>query len=187
MRTSVTILLAGALISVILAAGCAGNDEAREDTTEDQTTKQDTRQTNEVTKKERTLVRSKGGEAGPRKATLEMQGSEGTEFSGSCTVGGEEREIGGQVPERFTFELDGGRLDCEIRKESADGDLQVAFNAGNAHSAQQVSGGTVKLTYENGQVSFSSSSSGSSSSVSSSQAASSSSSQSSSSSINISP
>ena len=187
MRTSIAVLLAGALITVVFTAGCAGNDTAREDTAEDQTTKQDTQRTNKETKKERTTVRSKGGEAGPRKARLEMQGSEGTEFSGSCTVGDGEQEISGQVPDRFTFDLDGGRLDCEIHKDSSDGNLQIAFNAGNAHSVQQVSGGTVNLTYENGQVSFSSSSTGSSSSVSSSQAASSSSSQSNSSSVNISP
>jgi hypothetical protein len=187
-RTSVAVLLAGALIAVVLTAGCAGNDTAREDTAEDQTTKQDTTQrTNKETKKERTKVRSKGSEAGPRKARLEMQGSEGTEFSGFCTVGDEEKEISGQVPDRFTFDLDGGRLECEIRNDSSDGNLQIAFNAGNAHSVQQVSGGTTNLTYENGQVSFSSSSTGSSSSVSSSQAASSSSSQSNSSSVNISP
>lgn len=187
MRTSFTVLLVSALISVIITAGCARSDETSEDTTEDQTTKQDTQRTNKETKKERTKVESKGGEAGSRKARLEMTGSEGTEFSGSCTVGNAEQEISGQVPDSFTFDLDGGRLDCEIRKESADGNLQIAFNAGNAHSVQQVSGGTINLTYENGQVSFSSSSSGSSSSVSSSQAASSSSSQSSSSSVNISP
>lgn len=187
MRTSVAALLAGVLISLIFAAGCAGgNEQASEETTEDQTTEQATQQASKEATKERTKARK--DKARSEQAVLEMEGSEGTEFSGSCTVGDEETEISGQVPDRFTYDLDGNRLDCEIRKESADGDLKVTFTSGNAHSVQQISGGTLNLTYENGRLSSFSSSSGSSgNSASSSQQVVSSSSQNSSSSVSISP
>jgi hypothetical protein len=176
-RTSVAALFAVVLISVVLAAGCAGNEEASEDTAEDQT------------KEERAEVGKKGskkGKARAQEATLEMNGDPGTEFSGSCAVGDEETEVSGQVPESFTYELDGGRLECEISKESADGELEVVFSAGGTRSVQRISGGTLNLTYENGRISsFSTSSSSSGGSSSSSQVVSSS--QSSSSSITISP
>ena len=189
MRTSLTALLAGVLISLVFAVGCAGgNEQASEETTEDQTTEQTTQQAAKEATKERTKARKDSGKARSEQAVLEMEGSEGTEFSGSCTVGDEEMEISGQVPDSFTYDLDGNRLDCEIRKESADGDLKVTFTSGNAKSTQQISGGTLNLTYENGRLSSFSSSSGSSgNSASSSQQVVSSSSQSSSSSVSISP
>ena len=70
------------------------------------------------------------------------------------------------MPESFTYELDGERLECEISKESAEGDLEVVFTAGNnVNSVQRISGGrisggrisggTLKFTYENGRLSSS--------------------------------
>jgi hypothetical protein len=93
-------------------------------------------------------------------ATLEIQGNPGTEFSGTCTVGEEVNEIGGQAPERFTYQLDGRRIECEIRQESA-GNLGVVFTAGaSTSSVQQINsqGGTINLVYENGSLSSFSSS-----------------------------
>lgn len=169
MRTSVAPLLAGVLISIVFAASCTGNEE----TTEDQTVEQDTQRTGKETTQERTEARAKdaAGKARSEEASLEMKGDSGTEFSGSCTVGDREEEVSGQVPESFDFELGGERLDCEISKESADGNLQVIFSAGpNTRSVQQISGGTLNFTYENGRISsFSTSSSGSSAQVNSSQ------------------
>ncbi len=158
MRTGVVALLVGVLVLVAFAAGCARNEQTGEDTAEDQTTKQDTQRGKDKTK-EGTKVQGKAlGKARAGEATLEMQGDSGTEFSGSCTVGDEETEVSGQTPDSFSFDLDGERLECEI---SADGNLRIVFTAGNAHSVQQISGGTLNLTYDKGQVSFSSSSSGS--------------------------
>ena len=182
MRTSIAALLAGVLILFVFAAGCSRSQEAREDTAEDQTTEQNAQRDKT---KERTKAQGKDtGKARAGEATLEMEGDSGTEFSGSCTVGGEETEVSGQVPDSFSFELDGERLECEI---TADGNLRIVFTAGNAHSVQQISGGTLNLTYDKGQVSFSSSSSGSGGQVSSASQVGSSSSQSSSSSVQISP
>ena len=179
-RTSVAVLLGGILIAS--AAGCAGNKtETSEKPTEERTT----------------TVTQGGAESGgtrAQEAILEIKGDPGTEFSGSCTVGDEEKKISGQAPERFVYELGGQRLGCEIRKDSAGGNLQLVFTAGgNTRAVQQISGGTINLTYDNGLISFSSSGSGgqvsSSSSNSSSsvqQVVSSSSSQNNSSSISIS-
>lgn len=97
------------------------------------------------------------------KAVLEVAGDPGTEFSGACVVGDEERSIGGKTPQTYTYDLDGRRLECEIRGEGG-GDLRIVFDAANAHSEQSIgSGGAVaELVYDDG-VFVTSSSSGSSS------------------------
>jgi hypothetical protein len=142
-----------ALVLVILAAtNCAENGQASEDGTENRAT---TEGSNEE--------KDHG-----RKATLDLQGEPGTEFEDSCAVGDEEpEEISGQVPESFTYTFKRKALDCEI---SSDGDMRVELAVGNnARSVQQISGGTLNLTYENGSISSAvSSSAGSSSAVSSS-------------------
>jgi hypothetical protein len=166
-RTSVAALLSGALIA--FAAACAGNDET-ENAAEDQTTE------------ERTMAVTQGGSTGgsgtrPEEATLEIKGDSGIEFSGSCTVGDEESQISGQAPQSFVYELGGRRLDCQIRKDSSGGNLQLIFTAGGTRAVQQISGGALNLTYDNGMISFSSSGSGGQVSSSSQQVVSSSSSQ----------
>jgi hypothetical protein len=85
-------------------------------------------------------------------ARLQIKGSSGTGFSGSCTVGDEEpTKIGGEVPKGFTYGLKGRSLDCEI---SSDGNLRVELVVGeNTHSAQSISGGTLNLSYEHGNIS----------------------------------
>ncbi len=189
MRTSFAALLAGVLVSLALAVGCAGDEEPSENASREQAVQQDTQPTKRETTQERPQARAKDDKGKTRSgdAVLEMQGDSGTEFSGSCTVGDEETEVSGQVPESFSYELDGERLECELRKEGADGNLQIDLSVGpNVRSVQQISGGTLNLTYDNGSISSSVSSSGSGASSTSSQVVSSSS-QSSSSSINISP
>ena len=145
MRTKNIATLLALVLVALTAAGCAGNEQANKDNTED-------RDTTEGSNGEK--------DRGPE-ATLELQGEPGTEFSGSCTVGDEEpEEISAQVPESFTYELEGRPLECEI---SPEGDIQVALTVGSVHSVQRISGGTLKLTYENGSISSSLSSSAGSS------------------------
>ena len=92
--------------------------------------------------------------------TLKIEGSPGTEFSGTCIVGGkEEKKVNGRVPKRFIYELDGQRLECEIRKQSSNsGEMKVEFSAGgHTNSVQQTStqGGSLTLRYEsNGSTSL---------------------------------
>ncbi len=121
------------------------------------------------------------------KVSLKIRGDEGTEFSGTCTVGDEEEEIEGQVPESFEFELDGQKLECEIKKQGA-GELKIILSGDGTRAVQRVnsSKATVEFTYNDGSVSFSTSSSGSGGQVSSSQIVSSSSSSSSSQTVRIS-
>jgi len=85
--------------------------------------------------------------------TLKIEGSPGTEFSGTCIVGGkEEKKFSGRVPKRFIYEPDGRRLECEIRKQSSNsGQMKVALSSGgHTNSVQQTSiqGGSVTLRYE---------------------------------------
>src|SRR5215213_2413989 len=85
--------------------------------------------------------------------TLKIEGSPGTEFSGTCIVGGkEEKKVSGRVPKRFIYELDGQRLECEISKQSSNsGQMKVEFSAqDHTNSVQQTStqGGSVTLRYE---------------------------------------
>ncbi len=70
------------------------------------------------------------------KATLEIGGDPGTGFSGTCTIGDEEREVSGQVPERFVFEVNGQKLECEIHKRSA-GAMNIILDAGGADYVQR--------------------------------------------------
>jgi hypothetical protein len=103
---------------------------------------------------------SAGSEAGSERdqARVDIKGSPGTEFIGSCTVGdGEPAKIGGEAPRSFSYDLEGRALDCEV---SSDDSLRVELAVGeNTHSAQSINSGTLHLTYENGSVSTSTSSS----------------------------
>jgi hypothetical protein len=84
--------------------------------------------------------------------TLKIEGSPGTEFSGTCIIGGEEeKKVSGSVPKRFIFEPDGQRLECQIRKQSSNSrEMRVEFSAGDdTNSVRQTStqGGSVTLLY----------------------------------------
>jgi len=85
-----------------------------------------------------------------RNVVLEIRGERGTRFSGTCSIGGEERRIGGQVPESYSYELGGEKLECEIRKDGP-GALEVVLAKGNdVRSVQRQSGagsGIIHLTY----------------------------------------
>jgi hypothetical protein len=101
---------------------------------------------------------SGGASSNGDQARLEIKGSPGTEFVGSCTVGdGEPAKIGGEAPRSFSYDLEGRTLDCEV---SSHGSLRVELAVGeNTRSTQSISSGTLHLTYENGNVSASTSSS----------------------------
>jgi hypothetical protein len=85
-------------------------------------------------------------------ATLKIEGSPRTEFSGTCIVGGKEKKVSGRVPKRFIFEPVGQPLECEISKQSSNsGQMKVEFSAGgNTNSVQQTStqGSSITLQYD---------------------------------------
>jgi hypothetical protein len=100
-----------------------------------------------------------GSEAGSEgnRARLQIRGSPGAGFTGSCTIGnGEPAKIGGEAPSSFSYDLGGRTLECEI---SSDDNLRVDLAVGeNTHSTQSISGGTLHLAYDNGSVSTTTSS-----------------------------
>ena len=103
---------------------------------------------------------------GEDEVVMRLKGDEGVEFSGTCSVGGEEQEIKGKVPDEFTFGLDGGELECEIRKEGGDGALKMVLVSGNDRVVQKVNGdSTLKFTYSDDGVSSSTTSGSGSSNV----------------------
>ncbi len=126
---------------------------------------------------ERRSGETEGKNRGSEDVTVKIQGNPETEFSGTCTVGDEENEIEGQVPQSFDYDLDGQKLECKIQQQNA-GTLTVVLTGDGARAVQKIHsrGGTLNLTYGgNGIISFSTSSSGSTRHVSSSSMSSSSS------------
>ena len=85
-----------------------------------------------------------------REVTLEIRGERGTRFSGTCSIGGEDRRIGGRVPESYSYELGGKKLECEIRKDGP-GTLEVVLAAGDdvrsVHRQTGAGSGIIRLTY----------------------------------------
>ena len=99
-------------------------------------------------------AKAEGAEAtaSSRKVTLKIEGSPGTEFSGTCIIGGKEVKVSGRVPKRFIYEPDGQPLECEISKQSSNsGQMKVEFSAkDHTNSVQQTStqGGSITLRYD---------------------------------------
>jgi hypothetical protein len=91
------------------------------------------------------------------RARLEIKGSPGTGFTGSCAVGGgEPTRIRGEAPRSFSYDLRGRALECEVSSASS---LRVDLTVGeNTRSTQSISGGTLHLAYKDGSVHTSTSS-----------------------------
>lgn len=97
--------------------------------------------------------------------TLEIEGEKGAPFSGFCKVGDERRDLSGEAPKSYEYDLGDGELACEIRKEDAQGGgLEVVLSGENTRSAQRIEGGegVVRMTYDGNEVASSVSSSSSS-------------------------
>jgi hypothetical protein len=160
------VLLVALLASAVFATGCARGEETQDEGTEEQTAGQTASteaQGGTTVERERT-----GGGGSRREVMLEIDGDPGTEFSGVCSVGDEENELSGEVPDSFSYDLEGQQLECEIRKESTgSGSLKVLLTGPGDRIEQQTStpGGTIRLVYSGNSVSSSTSSSGSSNSV----------------------
>jgi len=110
---------------------------------------------------------AEGGRGERGDVTLRIQGDKGARFSGTCSVGGERREISGQAPQSFEFDLKGRELSCEIDNQGSQGnELEIELSGENVHSVQRLGGaqGTLKMNYD-GDGSFSSVSSSSQTTV----------------------
>lgn len=106
----------------------------------------------------------------PGKVVFRVGGDPGTEFSGTCVVGGTEKEIAGRVPGRFVYELDGRELECEVRKVgSAVGTMEISVVANGTTQEAMLQGRSDQVSFaltEQGTTLSTFSSSGSTSSVS---------------------
>lgn len=103
-----------------------------------------------------------GGRGGSETVTLRIAGDDGTRFAGACSVGNDERDIGGRVPQSFEYDLQGGELACEIRADRASGELRVVLRDENTRSVHRSVGGgesVIRFVYEEGSFSSISSSS----------------------------
>ena len=148
-------MLAALPAVMVFATSCGGDEKTQEDSTGGQGTTENTRARGENTRG----MDSGGG------VTLSIEGDPGTEFSGKCSVGDEDNELSGEVPESFDYDLEGQQLECEIQQESA-GNLNVLLTGPGDRIEQQANtpGGTISLVYSENGVSSSTSSSGTSSS-----------------------
>ncbi len=101
-------------------------------------------------------------EAGPKEATLRIDGEPGTEFSGSCAVGGEKDDLGGRVPQQISYRFVGEEIECEVHQQS-EGALEVVLESGGDRSEQRIEsrGGAMKFTYSDDSISSTTTSSGS--------------------------
>jgi len=99
------------------------------------------------------------GDGPSGKLTLQVRGSRGTEFSGVCSVGDEEKTLEGRTPERYVFEPRGAKLECEIQNDGG-GVLEVAVAGEGVRSVQQVGSraATVRFALSDGGFSSSTSS-----------------------------
>jgi hypothetical protein len=98
-----------------------------------------------------------GGGGSAHEVTLEVGGDHGTRFSGVCSVGGQEKVIGGRVPERHVYHPADDKLECEIHKRGG-GVLEVVLVAGSSvRSVQRTDAqkGTINFAYSSGGLSSS--------------------------------
>jgi hypothetical protein len=97
-------------------------------------------------------------DGGSENVTLRIAGDKGTPFSGTCSVGGKEHDISGQVPQSFDYGLDNQKLECEIGAQGDEsGALKVVLSGEGIRSVQRVEGNegkdvALRLTYAKGSV-----------------------------------
>lgn len=150
----------GALIIllVVLAAlggACAPENDAGREVTADPTIPADTKPVTmqeETTSGERTITREGTLAAGEQDAVvLRLEGEADTQFSGICSVGGEQSVLSGRVPRQFDFDLGGEGISCRIQKQDDHGgSLRVILLTGDTtRSVQQTDapGGTINISY----------------------------------------
>lgn len=155
-------LVATLLVVTFFVAGCGGGEETQNEGTQGQGTTEQTESTGagaETTRAGGERTGSSGGNV-----MLSIDGKSGTRFSGTCSVGDEEYELDGEVPESFDYDLDGRQLECEIRQEGSGG-LNVLLTGPGDRVEQQANtpGGSISLVYSDDGVSSSTSGTSSSS------------------------
>ena len=152
-KTSATALLFAALLFLASCSQDASRDKdggPREDSAE--TAAQPTTVVQETTADGPPKITLQEDPGGRPEVVLRLEGGPKTTFSGLCSVGDAQNVLGGRVPKRFTFDLQGRGLSCRIQKrDEGRGALKVVLVAGNTtRSVQQTNspGGTINLSYK---------------------------------------
>ena len=99
--------------------------------------------------------------AQPGSVKLQIRGQPGTQFSGTCAVGDEEREVSGRAPARFVYEPGDRELACEIHTGGPDaGPLKFSVTADGSNRKQRikVTGDTMNFSFSGNNISYSTSS-----------------------------
>jgi hypothetical protein len=157
------------LVAAVLAAGCVGGERAA------QSQPAEDEAGNEASSVERKAggtagegeaveadTKDGGDEARAREVRLRIGGDSGTTFSGKCVAGDDEEEVSGEVPQSFTYQLDGGKLECEITNKGP-GALEVTLRSGDDRSVHRTNAtdAVISLTHSENGVSSSTTSSSS--------------------------
>lgn len=108
-----------------------------------------------VSDKEKAGGKGRGSGKGKKKTakdgsrvTLKFTGEPGTSFSGLCRVGGEKRNVEGEVPKSVAFDTDGKKLKCDLLKRD-EGMLKLTLVSGDNRYEQRTNAqrSTLKLSY----------------------------------------
>lgn len=83
--------------------------------------------------------RERARDTGMSRTVLEIKGKPGTSFSGTCSVGGTEREIDGRVPQRLVFPAEEGKVECEIEQDGPGKIKMRAFSSGKGREKAKTS------------------------------------------------
>ena len=108
---------AAILIAAVLAAGCVGGERAAQSQpAEDEAGNEAAaeREANGTTREGEAVeadTSDGGDEARAGEVGLRIGGDSGTTFSGKCAAGDDEEEVSGEVPQSFTYQHDGGKLE----------------------------------------------------------------------------
>ncbi len=148
------------LLAVLLFVGACSNepqdrprDETEDPTAETGATTPSSQSGQETTEDAAPPEVTLGQDTGDRpEVVIRLEGDPKTTFTGLCSVGQKQNVLSGRVPERFTFDLAGERLDCRIEKSGEDdGDLKVVLVAGDTtRSVQQTNSpdGVINVSYQ---------------------------------------
>ena len=160
---------AAILVAAVLAAGCGGGERAAQSqAAEDEAGNEATvaeRKANGTAREGEAAeadTRHGGDETRAGEVRLRIGGDSGTTFSGKCAAGNDEEEVSGEVPQSFTYQLDGRKPECEITNKGP-GALEVTLTSGNDRSVHRTNApdAVISLTFSDNGVSSSTTSSSS--------------------------
>ena len=103
------------------------------------------------------------GGGNPQDVKVQVSGTKGINFNGTCSVGGKRSDVKGQVPKSFAYKVgDVQRLKCRIRKRSNGVDaIKVVVEGGGSSHVLQTASRWATLEFDYSKLGFASSTSSS--------------------------